>query len=122
MFGSYIARAFAVVGLAVGLTAVPGCLVASSSNTTYSGTRVAESTFEQIKAGSTTMGWVNATLGAPTSKAKTGNDEVWKYIYTETTDSSGAVFLLFAGSSSKENTGAVFIEFRDGVVINKWRA
>ena len=122
MFRSYLARTSAIIALALALTAVSGCLVSSASKTTYSGTRVPESTFEQIKAGSTTMGWVNATLGAPTSKAKTGDDEVWKYIYTETTDSTGTVFLLFAGSTSKENTGAVYIEFRDGVVINKWRA
>ena len=121
MFGSSVTRTLGILGLGLALTAVPGCLVASTSNTTYSGTRVSETTFDQIKAGNTTMGWINATLGDPSSKAKTGDDEVWKYVYTERTDSTGAVFLLFGGASSKQSTGTVFIEFKDGVVINKWR-
>ena len=58
----------------------------------------------------------------PTHKTNAGGDEVWKYIYTQRTDSSGAIFLVFAGSNTSTKTGTVYIEFRDGVVVNKWRA
>jgi len=117
----YWRTAVAVVGLSVVLASAPGCLVAGSSKTTYTGTKVAQSTFEQIKLGSTTIGWVHATLGDANSKTKDGDDEVWKYTYTEHTESSGAVFLVFAGSTSDETINTVFIEFKDGIVINKWR-
>jgi outer membrane protein assembly factor BamE (lipoprotein component of BamABCDE complex) len=108
--------------LALGLAIAPGCLVTNQSNTTHSGTDVAQGTFDQVKTGSTTIGWVHATLGEPSNKTiSDGNDEVWKYIYTEHTDSSGSVFLLFGGASTSEKTKTVFIEFKDGIVINKWR-
>jgi outer membrane protein assembly factor BamE (lipoprotein component of BamABCDE complex) len=121
MFRNYLRTAVAVAGLTVGLAAMSGCLISGHTDTTYSGTNVSQSTFAQIKPGSTTIGWVHATLGEPNTKTKDGDDEVWKYTYTEHTDSSGAVFLIFGGSSSSEKTNTVFIEFKDGVVFNKWR-
>ncbi len=98
-----------------------GCLITSNSETTHNGTRVSTDTFAQIKPGSTTSIWVEATLGPPTSKNKTDTDEVWKYVYSEHTNSDGAVFLLFGGSSSTDKSEICFIEFKDGVVTNKWR-
>ena len=107
--------------LLTALAAMTGCLVTASSQTTHNGTRVSQETFSQIKPGSTTISWVEATLGSPTSKTKTDSDEVWKYVYTEHTDSSGAVFLIFGGSGSSEKSEIAFVEFKGGVVINKWR-
>jgi outer membrane protein assembly factor BamE (lipoprotein component of BamABCDE complex) len=103
------------------LAALPGCLVSSTSQTKTTGANIASGTFDQIKPGATTVGWVHATLGDPTSKSVDGNDEVWKYTYTERTDSTGAVFLVFGGASTSEKTYTTFIEFKDGVVTNKWR-
>lgn len=107
--------------VAVALAGVGGCLISSSSNTRRSGTNVPESTFMQVEPGKTTVGWVQATLGDPTSKTNSDDHQVWKYTYTERTDSSGAVFLIFGGSSSDQTTRSWFIEFKDGVVLNKWR-
>ena len=121
MLQSYWRNAVAIVGLSVAMAAAPGCLVTGQSNTTYTGTNVAQSTLSQIKPGSTTIGWVHATLGEPSSKTKDGDDEVWKYTYTEQTNVSGSVFLIFGGSTSNEKVNTVFIEFKDGIVINKWR-
>jgi outer membrane protein assembly factor BamE (lipoprotein component of BamABCDE complex) len=106
--------------LSAALVLLGGCLVTHESETTHTGTRVAPDTFAQIKPGTTTIGWVEATLGPPTSKTRNDNDEVWKYIYTEHTDSSGAIFLIFGGSDSTERSETSFIEFKDGTVINKW--
>jgi outer membrane protein assembly factor BamE (lipoprotein component of BamABCDE complex) len=111
----------AAAGLSAMLAFSSGCLVAGTSSTTYSGTKVAPNTFDQIKPGVTTLGWVHATLGDPASKTQDKDDEVWKYTCKERSDSSSAVFLIFAGTSSKETINNVFIEFKDGVVINKWR-
>jgi outer membrane protein assembly factor BamE (lipoprotein component of BamABCDE complex) len=122
MFARYIRRLLAVAGVSMGLATVTGCLVATDSKTTTSGVRVSESTYDQIKPGTTTIGWVHATLGEPNSKTETGKDEVWKYTYTERTDSNGAVLLIFAGSNTTEKSGTVYIEFNNGVVVNKWRA
>lgn len=103
------------------ISLLSGCLVWHHSATTDNGVRVAADTFAQIKAGSTTTGWVLATLGSPTSKSKADDDEVWKYIYTEQTENGGAIFLIFGGSDSTQKSETAFIEFKDGVVINKWR-
>ena len=107
--------------LLTALAAMTGCLVTASSQTTHNGKQVSQETFAQVKPGTTTIGWVEATLGSPTSKSKIGDDEVWKYVYTEHTDSSGAIFLIFGGSGSSEKSETAFIEFKDGIVINKWR-
>ena len=98
-----------------------GCLVEHCSNTTHDGTRVAPDTLAQIKVGETTTGWIAATLGPPTSKTKTDQDEVWKYVYTEHTSNQGAIFLIFSGSDTSDKSETAFIEFKNGVVINKWR-
>lgn len=68
------------------------------------------------------MAWVQATLGEPDHKS-TADDgtEIWKWSYTETRSSSGHIFLLFGGNSRRETNGHAFVEFKDGVVINKWR-
>jgi outer membrane protein assembly factor BamE (lipoprotein component of BamABCDE complex) len=114
-------RRLCTATLLAALALLCGCLVTETSNTTHTGTRVSADAFNQIKTGSTTLGWVAATLGQPTSKTKNDTDEVWKYVYTEHTDSSGAIFLIFGGSNSTEKSEIAFIEFKDGVVFNKWR-
>src|SRR5437667_10504675 len=84
-----------------------GCLVSATSNEKRTGNYVADSTFSQIEPGKTSAGWVQATLGEPSGKEKVAadNSEVWKYTYTERKSSSGAIFLIFGGSDSKETTG-----------------
>jgi outer membrane protein assembly factor BamE (lipoprotein component of BamABCDE complex) len=104
------------------LPMLSGCLIAHSSTETRHGTYVSESTFNQIEPGQTTQSWIVATLGNPTSKSDTGNGtEIWKWQYTQTKNSSGAVFLLFAGSDTKVSDGTVFVEFHDSIVTRAWR-
>jgi outer membrane protein assembly factor BamE (lipoprotein component of BamABCDE complex) len=103
------------------MAAMCGCLVTGNTTETRSGNYVAESTFAKIEPGKTTAGWVQATLGEPTSKSTADGNEIWKYTYTQKTDNSGAVFLIFGGHNSSETTGTAFVEIKDGVVVNKWR-
>ena len=101
-----------------------GCLVSSSNNEHVTGKYVADSTFDQIQAGKTTATWVQATLGEPSDKTKVEGDasEIWKYVYTEKKESSGAIFLIFGGSDKKETQHVAYVEMKDGVVTNKWRS
>ena len=100
-----------------------GCLVTSHSDQKRSGNYVSDSTLNQIEPHRTSASWVCATLGTPSSVDKPDEQtEIWKYRYTERRNSSGAVFLLFAGDDSKETTGTVFVEVRQGVVTRYWRS
>jgi outer membrane protein assembly factor BamE (lipoprotein component of BamABCDE complex) len=99
-----------------------GCLVASDSKQERIGNYVEESTFGQIEPGKTTEKWVVATIGEPDVKSDLGGGEtLWKWSYTEVKKSSGAVFLVFAGSDKKEYTRHAYVQFKDGVVTKKWR-
>ena len=104
------------------LSGTVGCLVTSNSSQHRSGNYVADTTFDQIRPGQTTEGWVDATLGKPTSVSRLDDGtEIWKYSYTERHDSSGSVFLIFGGSNSDEKTHTAFVEIKDGVVRKAWR-
>lgn len=115
---------YRMLALLLGLTLLilPGCLVSGNSRQTRSGNYVADSTFNQIKPGQTTEGWVRATLGPPTSKDSLADGtQIWKYTYTERRESSGAVFLIFGGHDEKETNGTAYVEIKNGVVTNAWR-
>jgi outer membrane protein assembly factor BamE (lipoprotein component of BamABCDE complex) len=98
-----------------------GCLVGVSNTDTQSGNYVAQSTIDQIEPNQTTKSWVADIVGQPTSKVKVDDQtEIWKYSYSEKHESSGAVFLIFGGSNTKETAHTLFIEFRGDVVSRKW--
>jgi outer membrane protein assembly factor BamE (lipoprotein component of BamABCDE complex) len=107
----------------VGVLFLSGCLVMSDSKEKTEGKYIAEDTFAQIEPGKTTASWVKATLGDPSSRSKddASGDEIWKYNYTQIKEGSGAIFLIFGGTSRKENAGTAFIEFKNGLVTRKWR-
>jgi outer membrane protein assembly factor BamE (lipoprotein component of BamABCDE complex) len=118
----YIGRWTATILCAAVLVSVgSGCLVSSDTKQTRSGNFVPENTFDQIKPKQTTQAWVKAVLGEPSSKANADNSEIWKWSYTERKESSGAIFLIFGGHDEKEQTHTAYVEFKDGVVVNKWR-
>jgi outer membrane protein assembly factor BamE (lipoprotein component of BamABCDE complex) len=107
----------------VALVFLTGCLVSHSSNEKVTGNFIPQNTFDRIEPGKTTAAWVQATLGEPSSKDKVdGDTEVWKYSYSEQKESSGAIFLIFGGSDKKEQQHIAYVEMKNGVVTNKWRA
>lgn len=110
----------ALAGLCV--LGMPGCLIVSKSNTRYAGHYVSASRLEKIEAGRSTADEVLDALGEPTHRTEGADgSEVWRYEYTKTTSNSGAVFLIFAGSSRKETSGEVQITVKDGVVQRIWQ-
>ena len=117
-----IVRSLMWVLLLAGVAAgAGGCLISHSTTESTKGKAVPESTFAQIKEGETTIGWVQATLGEPTSKSTADDHIVYKYIYTERRDSDSAVFLIFGSSKTTETEHTAYIEFKGGMVIKKWR-
>ena len=67
---------------------VTGCLITGDNHESTSGTRVADTTFDQIKPKSTTEDWVRVTLGPPTSDSiLQDGGHVLKYVYTERKES-----------------------------------
>jgi|ERR1700722_8291447 len=118
-----ISARFGICGLLLaGLGLMSGCLVATSSQTTHTGSFVSDETWNKIEKGKTSQEWVLTVVGQPTQKSnlKDGK-EIWKYTYTTRTQNGGGVFLLYAGSSSEETIGNAFIEFKDGIVTDWWR-
>ncbi len=104
------------------IPAMAGCLVVRESDTRYSGDYISASRLECIEPGRTTAEEVLEQLGEPTQRTpRDDGSEVWRYEYTQTKSSSGAVFLIFAGSSRKEVSGEVQVTVRDGVVQRVWR-
>ena len=115
-------RAAALLPL-VGVFLLTGCLVSSTSHQKVSGNYIPENTFDRIKPGETTSSWVKATLGEPSTKEKADDvTEVWKYSYTEVKEGTGAIFLIFGGSDKKELQRSAYVEFKDGIVLSKWRS
>ncbi|MBC7783183.1 MAG: outer membrane protein assembly factor BamE [Burkholderiales bacterium] len=99
-----------------------GCLVGGRSEVEREGTNVTPSTLDQIQPGKTAIGWIRAVLGEPTEQVTLSpGEELWKYAYTETRDSSGYVFFVFHTSDKKVTSNKVFVQFKDGIVTRSWR-
>jgi hypothetical protein len=116
------ARPVAAAAAVSSMLVLPGCLISGSSDTKMSGAYVGPSTFGEIEPGVTTVDWVCAVMGEPTSKATLDDgSQIWKWAYTRKHSSAGGVFLLVGGSSKSEEQGATFVQMKDGVVVKAWR-
>jgi outer membrane protein assembly factor BamE (lipoprotein component of BamABCDE complex) len=99
-----------------------GCLFGAASKTTQSGNVVAANTFSQIEPGKTTSAFVKGTLGTPDSQTKLDDGtEIWRWSYTERTQDSGFVFLIFGGTNEKVLKKSAYVQVKDGLVIKAWR-
>jgi outer membrane protein assembly factor BamE (lipoprotein component of BamABCDE complex) len=106
---------------ALSLAAVcPGCLIGSHTHTNVSGRYVGPDTLAQIQPGKSEA-YVMALLGDPTDKTDIENGtSIWKWRYTETGTSSGAVIFIFASDSKTETQRTTYVEFKDGLVVKAW--
>ena len=113
-----------LVGTVLGAALVSGtgCLVGSRVDTTRTGHYVSGQTLSQMRTGETTTQWATTVIGTPTSVSKLDNEvEVWKWAYSQTETRSGHVFLLYTGSDATTSNGAVYAEFRKGVLQRWWK-
>ena len=107
----------------VATIALSGCLISRHSNESFSGTKVSEQTFNRIEPGVTTKQWILGTLGEPTLNTPLEDgSELWKWSYTSTKSSSGAVLFVFGGSSTSTTASAAYVQMKDGIVTKAWRA
>jgi len=99
-----------------------GCLVASSKESKISGAYVQPNTVSKVRVNETSALEVEELLGLP-SNTTTNDDgsETWTWNWSKRTDDSGAVFLVFGGSTEKTVHESVHIKFVDGVAVKKWR-
>lgn len=105
------------------LTLATGCLISHSSDTFETGHRVSPATLSEVEVGHTTRDWLIATLGEPTSSQLVNEHphiEMLKYSYKKRKESSGSVFLIFAGSSSSSRHSTTYFELTNGVVTSYW--
>lgn len=101
-----------------------GCLVSSSNSTVESGIMVTTATLDQVAPHQTTSDWLIATLGQPTTRVDVEGQpgvQIWRYDYSRTERSAGAVFLIFGGATKRQETSRAFFEVSQGVVTRAWR-
>lgn len=104
------------------LLTLPGCLVTSSSASSYSGNRVEPGAESAIVLHRTTPDEAVATLGEPSAHAVTEDGlETMTWRWTKRESSRGSVFLIFGGSSKSTRDYNLTVRFRNGVAINKSR-
>jgi len=104
------------------LTSMTGCLVASSKAHSIHGAYVQPGTVSKVKLNATTRTEVEELMGQPSvTELNDDGSEVWTWNWSKTSDDSGAVFLIFAGSSNKTVSESVHIKFVDSVAVKKWR-
>lgn len=101
--------------------ALSGCLINSDSKTETSGRQISEQTLSKVEPGHSES-YVLALLGEPSSKTPTElGKSVWKWEFSEVKRSGGTVFLVLSAGSTEESSGAVYVQFMDGVVVSTWR-
>jgi hypothetical protein len=106
-----------VASVAGVLGVLPGCLIASTRSASVTGREVTSAELNSIRPGETTEADVLTRLGAPTTTTQLsdgGKLHTWSATTTER--SSGAVFLIFAGTSEKNTTRSVNVSCKDGLV------
>ncbi len=107
-----------------GAAALGGCLVMSKNQVSETGTRISEGTLAQVEPGHTSTDWLLAAIGEPTARTPVGEDgmtEIWRYDHVRREDSSGAVFLIFGGTTRRSESRRVFFEVTDGRVQRTWQ-
>jgi hypothetical protein len=116
-------RTITALVLAIFMLSATGCLVMAGSEIEESGTQITHETLTKLEPGVTTEAWLVATLGEPTRRTVVEGQEhihVLRYDHVVTKHEGGAVFLIFAGGSSKTKVTRTYIETIDGLVSRYW--
>ena len=115
-------RTWIYAAAVLGVLPLSGCLI-YSSHASYSGKgkAVSDSTLDQIECGTTTKGWIIATLGEPSHQNTTQDGtEILEYQYGKKRGNH-FVFLPFVIINGEhENKQTVYFEISDGIVKNFW--
>ncbi|MCE7973125.1 MAG: hypothetical protein DYG92_02195 [Leptolyngbya sp. PLA1] len=110
-------RPLAVLPIFASALMLSGCLISSQSSTTASGRTLSTQDSRSIEIGKTTGDELISSFGEPTSRIdRPDGSSTWKWCRTETRNSSGAVFLIFGGSSTRTESNCAVVELSAGVV------
>ncbi len=89
----------------------------------YEGTYISDELFEIVKNGKTTSDWILAVFGEPTAEAMLQDGTaIWRWTYKPTMQEA-AVIEVFADEKKQPKlaTRTVFVQLKEGVVIEKWK-
>lgn len=89
----------------------------------YEGTYISDELLEVVKTGKTTSDWVAAVFGEPTARSELRDgSEIWRWTYKPVAQEA-AVIEIFSDEKKEPKlaTRTVFLQFRDGIVIEKWK-
>jgi len=110
-------RSIVLGGLVVAAAMLPGCLISSHSDTHASGRALSTQDVRSVETGKTTGQELLKSFGDPTERVdRPDGTATWKWCQTQTRHSTGAVFLVFGGSSSSSSTACTVVDLKDGVV------
>ena len=105
---------------AFSLVFASGCLVGSETKTTIRGQYISQENFNKIQTGST-ANQVLESFGEPTTRVIDGDNETWRYKFTQAKTSKGAVLFLFVHSNETEHEGTVTVQLVDATVTKVTR-
>ena len=115
----YLSVLCAMLGL---LLIGSGCSVIHSHTTTkHYGKQISDETLARIEVGRTTLDWLVATLGEPTSRREVDDaTTILKYASKRISNSSATLLFVFDTSSKSEEKKILFFEFHDGILHSYW--
>ena len=100
---------------------LPGCLLATNSNTTHQGRYISETTLAKVQPGAT-KAEVAAHLGSPSEQSSSPEGrEVWKWEYEATTTRRCTFLLIVTSARKTRSTHAVHAEFEGDRLVRTWR-
>ena len=97
-----------------------GCLFSSSTNTTTAGTRIGQTTFEQVQTGAQ-RSFVEALFGQPCNKTEIEGGEIWTWTYCEDVRTRRGMLFVLSSNNRSQSQDSVFVEFQDDKVAKIWR-
>lgn len=115
-------RTTLLAAAAAALLTLPGCLIVSDRDTDISGAYVDNAAASKVVLHKTSPDQAIEYLGEPTERVTNDRGEdVLTWRWTKRTEDEGALFLVFAGETTKTETQSLSIAFRDGVAVRKSR-
>lgn len=110
-----------LISLVLASAVLGGCLITASTRRSYDGVVPSDETIKEIEIGKTTVEWLIAVAGKPSSREKVDDHtELLRYEKTATVDKSFFVFLLMQSRVNTSTRETVVFEVVDGVVTKCW--
>lgn len=89
----------------------------------YDGTYISDELLEHVEIGKATDEWILAVFGEPDARSQLKDgSEIWRWTYRPV-EQQASVVEVFSGSEKEPKlaTRSVFIEFRENIVVKKWK-